>query len=146
MISLFEMHLNSWVNHYYKEDSWVEIVPKQRMQDAAKLYKLRKRENQELSRLECLQLCDKRDLLAKSEQFRKEFDFSRESFDSFVKGVEKLRNELAHSQYSVIADIGWSNLIEIISRTETFLISSDNKVESIAAEGNEFQDLLVPSV
>lgn len=146
MTSLFEMHLSAWVNHYYSEDSWVEKVPKQRMKDAAKIYKLRKGNNQELSLLECLQLCDKRDLLAKSKQFREDFDVSRGSFDSFVKGVEKVRNELAHSQYSIIANIEWPNLIEIISRTETFLISSDDKVESIAAAGNEFQDLLVPSV
>ncbi len=146
MTSLFEMHLNVWVNHYYRENSWTEEVPEQRMQEASKIYELRKGNNQELSLLECLQLCDKRDLLAKSQRFREDFNFSRGSFDSFVKGVEKIRNELAHSQYSIIANIEWPRLIEIISRTEAFLTSSDDQVESIAAEGNEFQDLLIASV
>ena len=145
MTSLFEMHLNAWVNHYYNGKSWVEKVSKERMKDADKIYELRKGKNQELSLLECLQLCDKRDLLAKSKQFREDFGFSRRRFDSFVKNIETVRNELEHSQYSIIANIGWPILIEIISRTENFLISSDDKVESIAAEGNEFQDLLVPS-
>lgn len=146
MTSLFEMHLSAWVNHYYVNDSWVQEVSENRMQDAAKIHELRKGNNQELSLLECLQLCDKRDLLAKSKQFREDFDFSRASFDSFVKNVEKVRNELAHSQYSIIANIEWISLIEIISRTEKFLISSDDKIENIATEGNEFQDLLMASV
>lgn len=146
MISLFEMHLSAWISYYYSDDGWIKILPKKRIQDALKIYELRKGKNQELSLLECLQLCDKRDLLAKSNQFTEEFDFPRKDFYSFVKNVEKIRNELAHSQYSIIANIGWANLIEIISRTEAFLISSDDKFESVAAEGNEFQDLLVSSV
>jgi len=146
MISLFEMHLSAWLNHYYPENSWVAEVPEQRMQEASKIYELRKGNNQDLSLLECLQICDKRDLLAKSQKFREDFEFSRGNFDSFVKGVEKIRNELAHSQYSIIANIEWPLLIEIISRAEAFLLSSDDKVESIASEGNEFQDLLISSV
>jgi len=146
MISLFEMHLSAWINHYYPENRWFETVPENRMQEARKIYELRKGNNQELSLLECLQLCDKRDLLAKSQQFMADFVFSREDFDSFVKDVEKIRNELAHSQYSIITNIEWARLIQTISRAEAFLISSDEKVESIAAEGNEFQDLLISSI
>lgn len=146
IISLLEMHLNAWINHYYPENSWVNDVPEKRMQEASEIFELRKGKNQELSLLECLQLCDKRDLLAKSTHFREDFDFSRGNFDSFVKSVEKIRNELAHSQYSIISNVEWHRLVEIISRAEIFLISSDDKVENIAAEGNEFQDLLISSI
>lgn len=146
MISLLEMHLSAWINHYYPGNSWINRVPKKRMQEATEIYELRKGNNQDLSFLECIQLCDKRDLLAKSQQFRGDFGFSRVGFDSFVKDVEKIRNELAHSQYTIIANIKWDRLVKTISRAEAFLISSDEKVESIAAEGDEFQDLLIPSV
>lgn len=146
MISLFEMHLGLWVNYYYKKNSWIKKVPKQRMKDAFEIYDLGKMENQELTILECLQLCDKRELLANSNQFMEEFYFSKRSFNSYVKRVEKVRNGLAHSQYSITANVVWSNLKELISLTESFLINSDNKLERIIAEGNEFQDLLVPSV
>lgn len=146
MISLFEMHLSVWVTHYYPGNSWVDTVPKKRIQEASEIYELRKGNNQDLSLLECIQLCDKRDLLAKSEQFRADFGFSRVGFDSFLKDVEKIRNELAHSQYSIIANMDWARFVQTISSAEAFLISSDEKVESIAAEGNEFQDLLIPSV
>jgi hypothetical protein len=146
IISLFEMHLNSWINYYYPSDSWKSEVPEKRINDAHDTYEQRKGNNQDLSLLECLQICDKRDLLAKSEVFREEFIISRKKFDSFVKQVEKIRNEIAHSQNSIISNIDWHSFVETVSRLENFLAESDEKVEHMAVEGNDFQDLLVPSV
>jgi hypothetical protein len=146
MISLFEMHLNSWINHFYPGDSWENEISENRIKDARDIYEMRKGNNQDLSLLECLQFCDKRDLLAKSKDFRKDFDISRNKFDSFVKRVENIRNELAHSQNSIISNIEWPVFVETVSHLEDFLIRSDEKVEHIATEGNDFQDLLVLSV
>lgn len=146
IISLFEMHLNSWINYYYPGDTWELEVPEKRINDAHDTYEQRKGNNQDLSLLECLQLCDKRDLLAKSESFRKEFNISKIKFDLFVKRVEKVRNEIAHSQNSIIANIDWNNFVETVSYLEKFLEESDEKVEHMAVGGNDFQDLLVPSV
>ncbi len=146
MISLFEMHLNFWVNHLYSVDNWVDIVPEQRLKKAKEIYELRKGKNQDLSLLECLELCDKRDILAKSKEFMDEFGENRKSFDSFVKGIEKTRNELAHSQNSIISNIEWAEFIKIVSDAEVFLVKSDNKVEAIASEGNDFKDMLIQSV
>ncbi len=134
IISLFEMHLNSWINHFYPDDSWESKVAEKRISDAHDIYEKRKGNNQDLSLLECLQFCDKRDLLAKSEDFRKDFNFSRKQFDSFAKQVEKIRNELAHSQNSIISNIEWPIFVETVSRLEDFLIKSDEKVENIATE------------
>ena len=146
IISLFEMHLNSWINHFYPSVSWESEVSEKRIKDAHDTYEQRKGNNQDLSLLECLQLCDKRDLLAKSKEFRNEFNFSRAKFDSFVKQVEKIRNELAHSQNSIISNIEWPVFVATVSCLETFLMESDAKVEHIATQGNDFQDLLLPSV
>lgn len=143
IISLFEMHLSAWVNHYFPDDSWLVSVPEKRIQGAKKIFEQRKSNNQELSLLECMQFCDKRDLLLKSPEFMKDFDFSRRNFESFVKNLEEIRNNLAHSNYSIIETIEWSRLIEIISRAEAFLIDSDNKAENFAAEGNNFKDLFI---
>ena len=127
--------------------SWGDYeVSEKRIKKAHDTYEQRKGNNQDLSLLECLQLCDKRDLLAKSEDFRKEFNFSRNQFDSFVKQVEEIRNELAHSQNSIISNIEWPVFVETVSRLEDFLIRSDIKVEKIATKGNDFEDLLLPSV
>lgn len=146
MISLFEMHLNSWITHFYPADSWEHGISDNRIKKAHDIYEKRKGNNQDLSLLECLQFCDKRDLLKKSDDFRKEFDISEKWFDSFVKRVEIIRNELAHSQNSIISNIEWSVFVETVAHLEGFLISSDTKVERIATEGNDFKDLLVASV
>jgi len=146
MISLFEMHLNLWINHFYPGNSWEHQMCDNRIKDARDIYEMRKGNNQDLSLLECLQFCDKRDLLTKSEDFREEFDSSGNQFDSFMKRVEKIRNELAHSQNSIISNLEWSVFVETVSHLEDFLIRSDIKVEHIATKGNDFEDLLVPIV
>lgn len=143
IISLLEMHLNSWINHYYPDSSYVNEIDKARMEDAANIYKQRKGNNQELSLLECLQFCDKRDLLLNNADFIKTFNFSKNNFDRFIKRAEKIRNELAHSQNSIISNMEWSKFIETIDLAEKFLISSDTEVERIAKEGSDFQDLLI---
>ena len=143
IISLLEMHLNSWINHYYPDSSYVAEIDKARMEDATKIYEQRKGNNQELSLLECLQFCDKRDLLLNNAEFLEIFDFSKKKFDTFIKRAEKVRNELAHSQNSIISNMEWSKFIETIDSTEKFLISSDTEVERIAKKGSDFQDLLI---
>ncbi len=146
MISLFEMHLNSWINHFYPDNTWEHEISDNRIKAARDIYKKRKGNNQDLSSLECLQFCDKRDLLKQSDDFIKEFDISKKRFDTFVKRVEKIRNELAHSQNSIISNFEWSVFVETVYHLEDFLINSDTKVEHIATEGNDFKDLLVASV
>ena len=146
MISLFEMHLNSWINHFYPDNTWEHEISDNRVKTARDIYEKRKGNNQDLSLLECLQFCDKRDLLKKSDDFIKEFDISNKRFDTFVKRVEKMRNELAHSQNSIVSNIEWSVFVETVSYLEDFLINSDIKVEHIATEGNDFKDLLIVNV
>lgn len=146
LLSLFEMHLNAWINHHFTNNSWTEKVPSRRMKKATNLYKIRKGNNQDLSLLECMQMCDKRNLLLIMPPFLEGFGFNGDVFDSFVKDVEKVRNEIAHSQDSIISNVDWTRLIEIISEAERFLHTSDSRIEHLASEGNDFHDILVPSV
>ncbi len=146
MISLFEMHLNSWIKYLYPSNSWEQKISDRRIKNARSIYEMRRNNSQDLSLLECLQFCDKRDLLRKSEDFRNEFHISRKEFDSFAKSVEKIRNELAHSRNSIISNTEWLNFANTISYLEDFLIISDEKVEHIATTRIDFRDLLIPSI
>jgi len=147
IISLFEMHLNFWINHFFcSNDSWIKIISEKRLEEANKIYERRKGNNQDLSLLECTGFCDKRDILATSIEFRNEFNVSQNHFVSFVKGIEEIRNELAHSQNSITSNIEWAEFVKIVSEAEVFLTNSDNKVETMALEGNDFVDMLFPSV
>lgn len=54
MTSLFEMHLNAWVHHFYDDEGWVEKVPEQRMQAATRIYDLKK---EKISNSPCWSVC-----------------------------------------------------------------------------------------
>ena len=143
IVSLLKMHLNLWINHYYQNELWIERIPNRRIDEAKEIYKQRKGNNQDLSLLECLQVCDKRDLLKGTEKFCECFNFSKNKFDTFIKRAEKIRNELAHSQNSIISNMSQAKFIKTISLAEKFLIDSDIEVERIAKEEIDFQDLLI---
>ena len=145
MISLFEMHLNTWINHFFPKNIWEKEISDKRLNNARDVYEKRKGNNQDLSLIECIQLCDKRDILKNNEHFINELDLSKNNFGTLTRQVEKIRNELAHSQNSIISNINWPIFVEIVNQLETFLVNSDNKVECIALKGNDFEDLLVPA-
>lgn len=143
MLSLFEMHLNSWVRHDYPEDCWQVRISENRLEKAKDVYKQRTENNQELTLLDCLQLADKRDLLAKSDVFRKRFEFTKPSLVRFIKDAEKIRNEVAHSQDSIIASLPWNTFVEVLDDVDKFLSESDQRIEEAARNGaHEFVEYL----
>jgi hypothetical protein len=147
MLSLFEMHLNSWIRHYYPENIWQAEIKNERLNKALEIYELRRRNNQDLTLLDCLQLADKRDLLAKSQVFRERFKFTKKYFESFVKDVEKIRNEVAHSQDSIIACLPWDKFVGVLEHVDIFLLSSDQAIEDAAKKGSQdFVEYLTTTV
>lgn len=129
IISLFEMHLNYWINNYYSDNSWHPILAEQRLKKAKEFYKERVVNNIGLSLLECLQFCDKRDILKNTPDFNSVFNFLSSKFEEFLKIVEEIRNKLAHSQSSIIPNQEWNTFIETISFIEKFLSESEQKIE-----------------
>ena len=108
LISLFEMHLNYWINQSHEDGSWKEVIKVKRILKAQEIYDLRKGNNQALSLLECLQLCDKRDILVLTEKFLKEFKFSNDKFFAFLENIEIIRNELG----SIVRIHNWKSKLE----------------------------------
>lgn len=129
IISLFELHLTFWINEYYQEMTWKNQINEARLSLAEDTLKKRKGNNDELTLLECLQLCDKRDILNKTSIFMTQFKFSKTQFDKLLKDTERIRNELAHSQNSIIANLEWSRFVSTISNIESFLKISEEMVE-----------------
>lgn len=137
MLSLFEMHLNSWIRHHYPENSWQPQVKDQRLAKAIEVYELRKESNQDLTLLDCLQLADKRDVLAKSKAFRDSFGFTKNGLERFIKNAEIIRNEVAHSQDSIIASLPWDTFVEVLEQVDIFLSTSDQAIEEAAKNGSQ---------
>jgi predicted transcriptional regulator len=125
IISLFEMHMNFWIDIYHPMNTWGAMIKSERLQEAQEIHELKKNKNEALSLGACLQFCDKRDILQKTDEFLTQCKYSKTSFKDWASNVEKIRNELAHSQNTVNAGMQWSDFVAIISELETFLEESD---------------------
>lgn len=129
LISLFELHLNFWITENYDDESWKEILNPARIELAKNIYEGRRGNNVQLTLLECIQICDKREILRATDKFREDFKFSKNRFEKLLKNVEKIRNELAHSQNSIIANLEWTDFVNAIKSVKEFLVKSEEKIE-----------------
>jgi hypothetical protein len=103
LMSLLEMHLRFWVHKFYPEESWKGQLKGDRLEAASKIQTERKGRNEEIGLLDCLQFCDKRDLLLANAEFLKTLDIaSKGGFEKLLKKAEDLRNRLAHSQLDLV--------------------------------------------
>jgi predicted transcriptional regulator len=125
IISLFELHLNYWIVKYYGIEGWKNQFIKNRLETAERIFNERQGQNLELTLLECLQICDKREILKQTEGFCKTFGFSKSKFENLLKDVEKIRNEIAHSQSSIIANLEWKRFVSTIDEVKLFLTKSE---------------------
>ena len=134
-----------WIRKHYKGDSWQTEINSQRLNDAKDIFEERKEKNQEIDLFECLQFCDKRDLLLKSEELRQKLSIeSKTKGKRILEQAEQLRNSLAHSQLDISQGVGWNAVFDSVLWIEGFLTSSDRSIEEIAQEASEgFNDYLL---
>lgn len=135
LISLLEIHLSFWVSELYPDESWVEILRHTRLRKA--------RDNQTYfqsighgrSLIECLQFCDKREIIVKHSSFHLDLGFkSRKETNYFLEKAEVLRNHLAHSQYDLTSGSSWEIQIDLLRRVDSMLSLSDELVEKNCAD------------
>jgi len=128
LVSLLEIHLSYLVRKCYTEDSWKKKLSRARILGAKELLKQRKARNENMDLIDCLQFCDKRELVAGHSELREVLDLeSKNKARELLEEIEKLRDKLAHSQDIVegttwedIIDLG-GNLERLIERSETYV-------------------------
>lgn len=130
IISLFELHLNYWINKNHMESEWLKILPENRVITAHEIYEQRKGNNSQLTLLECIQLCDKKIILMKTKSFLEIFQYSKAKFKDLLEDSESIRNELAHSQNSIIANLDWKDFVYTISSLKEFLDKSEKTIKT----------------
>jgi hypothetical protein len=130
IISLFELHLNYWIDALNPEGIWDKKIKPERLEDARKLLDLRKGNNNDLTLLECLQISDKKVILLNTPEFLDKFKFSRRKLEDVTSHIEVIRNEIAHSQNSIISNLAWAEFSEIVSAVEKFLKDSEEMLET----------------
>ncbi len=105
MVTIVEMSFMRLIESKYPEDTWKEFLSDSRLEKANTLLAERKRRNQDLDLIDCLQFSDKGQIIVRDRELRDRVGFvSRRRGDEVVKRLEMLRNNLAHSQDVVSGD------------------------------------------
>jgi hypothetical protein len=118
VISLIEMQLLRMIRDHSPGESW-KINPT-RLDKAKKLLIERKQKNIEIDLADCLQFCDKRDIVLANADLRRALGFdSKPQGKALLKDLEELRDVLAHAQDIITGR--WPTIVDLASRAEEFL-------------------------
>lgn len=119
MITIIEMGLTRLVESAYPDGAWRECLSEGRLQKAEALLAERKRRNQDLDLLDCLQFSDRGQIVLRNEELRNRAGFvSRSRGEHTVRELEALRNNLAHSQDIISCD--WDIILKLIEHLDMF--------------------------
>ncbi|MDA7891873.1 hypothetical protein N9B14_04805 [Akkermansiaceae bacterium] len=110
LVSLLEMQMLRCIRACEETEGWWQsLLATSRNEMAKQLYKQRKMDNVEIFVSDCLQLCDKGTIFRKDERLFQYTGYTAKSdWKSFMKRIESLRNNLAHSN-----DLGSESMSEI---------------------------------
>jgi hypothetical protein len=105
MITVIELRFQKMIEERFEGEEWVKYMSPARLEKARQMLAERQRRGQEASLTDCLQFSDKAQIVARDETLRQQAGFlSRNRADEGIKRLERLRNNLAHSQNIVETD------------------------------------------
>jgi hypothetical protein len=120
MVTLIEMRFSRLIEQFCPGDTWQQFLSAGRLQKASDLLAERIRRNQDLSLLDCLQLSDKAQIVARNPHLRSLTRFgSRRQMEEATKMLERLRNNLTHSQDIVTSD--WETIVVLSENLDNVL-------------------------
>jgi hypothetical protein len=135
LVSLLDMHLTYWVTTSYPADSWKEHLSAARITKAETLLADRQSRRQQTDLVDCLQFCDKRDLILARNDLRDSLGLGqKKAAEKFLVKAEKLRDLLAHSQKDLTEGSSWVELVEVVEVVEAVVHRSDELVERNATQ------------
>ena len=129
LVTLIEMRISRLIDQMCPGDSWKQYVSESRLQKADALLEERRRRNQSLELVDCLQFSDKGQIVARNEEIRNLTRFtSRRQVEEAIKALESLRNNLAHSQDILSCD--WTTIVMLCQDLEG-VISGTELVQQV---------------
>lgn len=133
MITILEMRVSRLIEVTCPGDTWKAFLSEGRLQKAQALLEERRRRNQSVQLLDCLQISDKGQILARNEEIRRMTNMrSRRQTEETVKMVESLRNNLAHSQDIIASD--WQTIVALCDDLER-VIGGTEQVQQVLGKG-----------
>lgn len=120
MVTLIEMRMTRLLEQFESSGDWKQFLSEGRIQKAESLLAERRRRNQDLELIDCLQFSDKCQIIARNKDLRAwtRFD-SRRQVEEAGKKLERLRNNLAHAQDIISTD--WDALLDLSENLDQLL-------------------------
>lgn len=99
LITLFESQLANAINRRYPNNDWKWLLKENRINETEKVYQTKLASNTEIDLLDCTQLADKNSIIVATVEFTNLLPYtSKTKAEKWLRKVEALRNDLAHSQ------------------------------------------------
>ena len=117
MITVLEMRFLQLIEAQFSDESWSRYLSPARLEKARELQVERQRRGQNTNLLDCLQFSDKAQIVVRDESLRSQAGIaSRRRGDEVIKNLERLRNNLAHTQDIIAFD--WQTIVAIVENLE----------------------------
>lgn len=120
-VSLVEMYLLQLIKQHLPNNTWKIHLDEQRLNRAKQIFQQRQSINEQIELIDCLQLCDKRDIVISSQKLFHLLPLeSKNKGERYFRRLEQLRNNLAHAQ-DFTNSFRSSEIITIVEQTERIL-------------------------
>lgn len=120
LLTSLEQRFLTLIEARFRGDEWLRYVSPARVEKARVLMEERSRRRMEVSLLSCLQFADKAQIMVRDETLRTQARFvSRKRGEETIKGLERLRNNLAHAQEIAVSD--WEMIVRIVENLDAVL-------------------------
>jgi hypothetical protein len=121
LITSLESQMLGMIRHRHPGEAWTDKLSGGRVGAARLLLQRRQARNEAIDLADCLQLCDKREILTKDAEMLKHLGFSsRRQAIALFERVEALRDRLAHSQ-DLIAGSSWAEVVDLTDQMDALL-------------------------
>lgn len=111
-ITLLEMNMQRIIESFYEHDAWQQYIWSERLEIARALFAKRKRRNEAISLLDCIQFCDKICLIVRSGELCKKLSILDKAEKQRLGAIEDLRNKIAHAQ-DLVSGSSWEEVIDL---------------------------------
>lgn len=126
IVTMIELRYTRLIAELCPDESWRQYLSEGRVKKAEELLaERRRRARGDLALLDCLQLSDKGQVVARNEEIRRLTIFtSRNQAEEGIKMLEGLRNNLAHAQDIVATD--WDAIVNLSRQLQRVLADPEN--------------------